>query len=140
MTAGHFPHTCSEVVVFQRSKAVASQQPSQPSLITFRVFHGFGGERRTPDMTRSLDDVDDIDTLASRPTSLYSMNSIYEQTTLDGVIFIGLCVMCAGILLMSIKLCYNYVRHFPTRKDSELLGITMPMPKPVQTTVRYSIA
>ncbi|VDO30050.1 unnamed protein product [Haemonchus placei] len=47
------------------------------------------------------------------------MNSEKRGIFSDGVIFIGLCVMCAGILLMAIKLCYNYVRNFPVRKDSE---------------------
>ncbi|WKY08959.1 hypothetical protein Q1695_001826 [Nippostrongylus brasiliensis] len=80
-------------------------------------------------MSKPLND-DDDDTVGY--ISPYSM-SFHEQTTLDGVIFIGLCVMCAGILLMAIKLCYNYVRNFPVRKDSELLGLNMPTPKPTQT-------
>ncbi|WKY08957.1 hypothetical protein Q1695_001826 [Nippostrongylus brasiliensis] len=87
-------------------------------------------------MSKPLND-DDDDTVGY--ISPYSM-SFHEQTTLDGVIFIGLCVMCAGILLMAIKLCYNYVRNFPVRKDSELLGLNMPTPKPTQTAVRYSVA
>ncbi|RCN46713.1 hypothetical protein ANCCAN_07251 [Ancylostoma caninum] len=44
----------------------------------------------------------------------------FEQSSLDGVIFVGLCVMCAAILLMVIKLCYNYTRNFPVRKESEI--------------------
>ncbi|CAJ0588226.1 unnamed protein product [Cylicocyclus nassatus] len=45
-----------------------------------------------------------------------------EQSSLDGVVFIGLCVTCAGILLMVIKLCYNYTRNFPVRKDTAAYG------------------
>nr|CDJ92174.1 unnamed protein product [Haemonchus contortus] len=60
-------------------------------------------------MNKSLDDDDNDETTSG---TVFKM-SFYEQSTLDGVIFIGLCVMCAGILLMAIKLCYNYVRNFP---------------------------
>ncbi|KAK6758950.1 hypothetical protein RB195_016276 [Necator americanus] len=66
-----------------------------------------------------------------------------EQSTLDGVIFVGLCVMCAAILLMVIKLCYNYARNFPVRKESEPsseLTTNMLSLKNSTTGVRYSVA
>ncbi|VDK47397.1 unnamed protein product [Cylicostephanus goldi] len=61
----------------------------------------------------------------------------------DGVVFIGLCVTCAGILLMVIKLCYNYTRNFPVRKDSELSTVLTTnafTPKHSHDAVRHSVA
>ncbi|XGW05377.1 hypothetical protein V3C99_016048, partial [Haemonchus contortus] len=106
-------------------------------LISSCTFHLFGVGTQAPvDMNKSLDDDDSDETTSG---TVFKM-SFYEQSTLDGVIFIGLCVMCAGILLMAIKLCYNYVRNFPVRKDSELLGINMNFPMPKEDSASYSVA
>ncbi|KAK5966282.1 hypothetical protein GCK32_001586 [Trichostrongylus colubriformis] len=71
--------------------------------------------------------------------TLYKMN-FYEWPSLDGVVFIGLMVISAGILLMTIKLCYNYVRNFPIRKDSGPLEMNISAPKESHTSTKYSSA